>query len=115
MCIRDRPQHDSTISQADAWEDVNYIYFSYDDYDGNRRSLTELKVGDQLSMESSNSAATFTINQTKVNGLDSFFGVTRISFVGDPSRPHVFQMVAGDEGRITAEEVGEIVLNRFMQ
>ena len=107
------PQHDSTISQADAWEDVNYIYFSYDDYDGHRRSLTELKVGDQLSMESSNSAATFTINQTKVNGLDNFFGVTRISFFGDPSRPHVFQMVAGDEGRITAEEVGEIVLNRF--
>ena len=107
------PQHDSTISQADAWEDVNYIYFSYDDYDGHRRSLTELKVGDQLSMESSNSAATFTINQTKVNGLDNFFGVTRVSFFGDPSRPHVFQMVAGDEGRITAEEVGEIVLNRF--
>ena len=107
------PQHDSTISQADAWEDVNYIYFSYDDYDGNRRSLTELKVGDQLSMESSNSAASFTISQTKVNGLDNFFGVTRISFVGNPTRPHVFQMVAGDEGRITAEEVGEIVLNRF--
>ena len=36
-----------------------------------------------------------------------------LAFVGDPSRPHVFQMVAGDEGRITAEEVGEIVLNRF--
>ena len=107
------PQHDSEITQADDWADVNYIYFSYDDYDGHRRSLTELKVGDQLSMESSNSAATFIINQTKVNGLDNFFGVARSSSVGDPTRPHVYQMVAGDEGRITAEEVGEIVLNRF--
>jgi hypothetical protein len=106
-------QHDSEITQANDWEDVNYIYFSYDDYDGNRRALTEFKVGDQLSIESQNGAATFIINQVKVNNLDSFFGVTRISFVGDPTEDDVYQMVAGDEGRITAEQVGEIVLNRF--
>ena len=106
-------QHDSEITQANDWEDVNYIYFSYDDYDGHRRALTELKVGDQLSMESPNGAGTFIISQTKVNGLDTFFGVTRINFVGDPTEGDVYQMVAGDEGRITAEQVGEIVLNRF--
>ena len=57
------PQHDSNITQANDWEDVNYIYFAYDDYDGHRRALTEFKVGDQLSIESENGAATFIINQ----------------------------------------------------
>ena len=106
-------QHDSEITQANDWEDVNYIYFSYNDFDNNRRALTELKVGMQVSLESPEGAATFIINQTKVNNEGNFFGVTRVNFLGDPTPDLVYQMVAGEEGKLTAEEVGDIVLNRF--
>ena len=107
------PQHDSEITQANDWEDVNYIYFAYKDYDGNARILTDIEVGMQISVESDNGAATFIVNAVKVNNLDNFFGVTRVNFLGDPTENDVYQMVCGDEGRLTAEEVGEIVLNRF--
>jgi len=107
------PMHDSDASQANDWEDVNYIYLDTRDYDGNRRAMTELKVGMQLSMETPRGAATFIIIETGVNGSDYMFRLETVSFLGDPEDDLVYQMVAGEEGKLTAEEVGDIVLNRF--
>ena len=107
------PQSDSDASQANDWEDVNYVYFDSRDYDGNRRAMTELKVGMQLSMETPRGAATFIIIETGVNNSDYMFRLDKVSFLGDPEDDLVYQMVAGEEGKLTAEEVGDIVLNRF--
>ena len=107
------PITDSEASVANDWEDVNYVYLDSTDYDGNRRAMTELKVGMQLSMETPRGAATFIISETGVNGSDYIFRLDTVSFLGDPEDDLVYQMVAGEEGKLTAEEVGDIVLNRF--